>query len=840
VLRTLASIVEAEEASVRVPIIMTVLASTACVASHASLTMPAANAEAAHASGVRPVVEQYAALPLVFEPAPAMHGKSRFVSHGAHYAIALSTDGAQLAWRPPRDVHVPETGFAIRFVAPEPHTTIAGALPQPTRIHHVGDPNGPDRTDVPTYARVVVSGVYRGIDVAFHGRGGELEYDVIVAPGSDPSRFALRVDEGVDVALDDAGGVRLTAPGGSLTLRRPVAYQDVDGMRTSVTSEFVIEAGRDVRFRLGDYDRQRALVVDPVVSYATYVGGSAFEQGSAIAVDASGSAYVAGYTASPDFPLVTALDRSIGRKGDVDVFVSKLNASGTALVWSTYIGGSASGDRAIGIAVDAAGSAYVAGNTTGTDFPTTPGAWQRTSGGSAAFVAKLAPGGNALAYSTYVAGAAANAIAIDSSGHAFVAGSANPSFSATSGALQALPGNASKTGFVLKLDAAGSAPSFATFLGGSGSDEATSIAVDAQGSAYVGGWTTSGDFPLVGALQSTARGGKEAFVAKLDATGSRLAYSTLLGGALDDAVNAIAVDGGGSAYVAGETYSPDFPVKDGFQMRKAGANLVNSSVGNAFVAKLAPAGDALVYASFLGGEVCLTLCELVFGPQPQFNADAAFGIAVDASGHAFVSGIAKSYTFPLIDSTASRKQDDREDSAFVSKVAISGRSLLWSTFVRTGFGEGSNPWTRFPFGAATGIAVDPAGAAYVTGDADQFSVFSPSPGAFQTDNGFSASAVVTKFAAAPAMTLTASNERVDAPSPVALTATLAGSALGNVIFMDGATAIGSAPLSVDRATLTVTLPQGIHALTALLRVPGSASDTPVLYQVVDAPLSCTQ
>jgi hypothetical protein len=714
VLRTLASIVEAEEASVRVPIIMTVLASTACVASHASLTMPAANAEAAHASGVRPVVEQYAALPLVFEPAPAMHGKSRFVSHGAHYAIALSTDGAQLAWRPPRDVHVPETGFAIRFVAPEPHTTIAGALPQPTRIHHVGDPNGPDRTDVPTYARVVVSGVYRGIDVAFHGRGGELEYDVIVAPGSDPSRFALRVDEGVDVALDDAGGVRLTAPGGSLTLRRPVAYQDVDGMRTSVTSEFVIEAGRDVRFRLGDYDRQRALVVDPVVSYATYVGGSAFEQGSAIAVDASGSAYVAGYTASPDFPLVTALDRSIGRTGDVDVFVSKLNASGTALVWSTYIGGSASGDRAIGIAVDAAGS------------------------------------------------------------------------------------------------------------------------------AYVGGWTTSGDFPLVGALQSTARGGKEAFVAKLDATGSRLAYSTLLGGALDDAVNAIAVDGGGSAYVAGETYSPDFPVKDGFQMRKAGANLVNSSVGNAFVAKLAPAGDALVYASFLGGEVCLTLCELVFGPQPQFNADAAFGIAVDASGHAFVSGIAKSYTFPLIDSTASRKQDDREDSAFVSKVAISGRSLLWSTFVRTGFGEGSNPWTRFPFGAATGIAVDPAGAAYVTGDADQFSVFSPSPGAFQTDNGFSASAVVTKFAAAPAMTLTASNERVDAPSPVALTATLAGSALGNVIFMDGATAIGSAPLSVDRATLTVTLPQGIHALTALLRVPGSASDTPVLYQVVDAPLSCTQ
>ena len=223
---------------------------------------------------------------------------------------------------------------------------------------------------------------------------------------------------------------------------------------------------------------------------------------------------------------------------------------------------------------------------------------------------------------------------------------------------------------MLKLNSTGTAPVYATFLGGSASDEATSIAVDASGSAFVGGWTASDDFPAVNAIQLQPGGQKDAFVARLDPTGSRLIYSTRLGGVLDDTVNAIAVDDGGNAYVAGETYSSDFPVKGAFQMTKAGMQLINSSTGSAFVAKVAPSGSALAYSSFLGGEVCKTLCQVAWGQLPQYRADAAYGIAVDAAGHAYVAGIARSYTFPLVDSTSARKLDGTEDSAFVAKVSV--------------------------------------------------------------------------------------------------------------------------------------------------------------------------
>jgi len=795
------------------------------------------------APDARSIIARYGQLPLIFERSADESGRPRrFIARGANHAIEVSAQGARFALRAPPSARVAgaQAVLALRFVGGNADAAITGVEPLATRIHHIRGGSARDEVDVPTYGRVVISDLYPGIDVAFHGRGGELEYDMIVAPGAgDLSRLAFRVEGAVALSVDDAGDLRVATPAGTLTLRRPLAYQDIEGERRVVDNAFVVEGKRDARIRVGPHDRSRTLVVDPVVSYATYLGGNSFEQGTAIAVDAAGNAYVAGYTMSSDFPRVSAFDRTLGKNGDVDAFVSKLDATGTALVWSTYIGGSGSTDRAIGIAVDSAGSAYITGSTSGTDFPTTAAAWQKSIAGGAGFVAKLGVAGNALVYSTYVSGATPSAIAVDTAGDAYVSGGANSSFITTPGALQAVPGSSTVTGFILKLDAAGSAPAYATFLGGTGGDHATSIAVDARGNAYVGGWTTSGDFPVVDAIQAVPRGGKEAFVAKLDGAGARLVYSTLLGGALDDAVNAIALDASGSAYVAGETYSADFPVRDGFQMRKAGANLVNSSVGNAFVAKLAPTGNALVYASFLGGEVCLTLCQLGFGPLPQYRADAAYGIAVDSLGHAHVTGIARSYTFPLVDSNARRKQEDNEDSAFVVKVSITGGSLLWSTFVRTGFNEADNGWTRFPPGAATGVAVDGAGAAYVTGDADQYADFQPTPGAFQTTSSYWSAAIVAKFAPAPAMSLVTSKASVDAGTPVTLTATPSGAvSSGTVTLMDGASPIGSAPLVANAATLSLTLPVGIHPLSAILRLPGSVSDTPVVHQVVDVSLSC--
>jgi hypothetical protein len=816
-----------------------------CVALISVLALAASGAAWGRVSGDTPalshdtpaILAAYASLPLLFERSYSPNEPRRFVAHGANYAVAISREGARFAFG---SASKGRSFLDIRFLDGDPQAVVGGIAAAATRFHHLRHGDARDDVDVPAYERIAISGLHPGIDVVFHGRARALEYDLVVARGADPSRFAFRVDGSDRIDLDDSGNLLLGTPAGTLTLKRPVAYQDIGETRHPVASAFVIESERVVRIRVGGYDPAHTLVVDPVVTYATYLGGSSVEQGTAIAVDGAGNAYVAGYTGSPDFPTVNAYDRSIGKRGDVDVFVSKLNPTGTALVWSTYVGGSIGTDRAIGIAVDPTGSVYLTGQTSGTDFPTSATAWQKATTGGGGFVTRLVPAGNALVYSTYVAGATPSAIAVDADGNAYVGGSATSAFSSTPGALQPATGNpAGQTGFVLKLNAAGTAPVFSTFFGGTGGEDATSIALDARGGVYVGGWTTSFDFPVRNAFQPARSAGKDAFVAKLAGDGSQLVYSTLLGGVLDDSVNAIAVDGTGNAYVAGETYSADFPVKDGFQMQKAGNRLINASVGNAFVAKLSASGRSLVYSSFIGGEVCLTLCQLVFGPQPQFRADAAYGIAVDGTGHAYVTGIARSYTFPLVDSSSPRKQQDSEDSGFVAKVSISGNSLLWSTFIRTGFNEPDNKWTRVPPGAASAAAVDSSGAVYVAGDADGASNFQTTPGAVQTSNTGGAAAVIAKFAGSPAMTLTTSNAVADTLTPITLTATLSGSlSTGTVAFVDGRDWIGSAALVANSASVTLTLPAGIHALSAVLHTSASVSDTAVVMQVVDVPLVC--
>ncbi|HVE35882.1 MAG TPA: SBBP repeat-containing protein [Gemmatimonadaceae bacterium] len=820
-----------------VPACFAMLAGVALAVSSAAQPQTVVGSEA----DVRAVGEHYGRLPLYFEPVgDAARGGRTFIARAAHYLIAVSKEGARLALRPrPSDPSVTAT-VALRFLDADARASIDGADPQEARIHRFGGADGNTHVDVPTFGSVVVSGLYAGVDAVFHGSGRALEYDLVIAPTADPSSIVMRVEGASHLSIDESGDLALETSVGIVKIQRPAAFQHTPHGREPIESRFVLAGAHDVRIAVGDYDASRPLTVDPVISYATWLGGTGGEQANAIAVDAAGNAYVVGWTNSNDFPLLTPYDRTLG-KYDTDAFVSKLNAAGTALVWSTYLGGSSnpisSSDRALGVAVDTSGKTYVIGTTDGSDFPVSANAYQKGVAGGGSFVAKLGPAGNTLVYSTYLVGATAHGIAVDSAGNAYVAGSATPSFTTTPDALRTVAGS-SVTGFVVKLNATGSAPVFASYLGGTGGDTATSIAVDAQGNAYVGGWTTSSDFPLVNAFQVVRRGGKEGFVAKVDASGTRLAYATLLGGALDDQVNAIAVDAKGSAYVAGETYSWDFPVKDGFQMQKAGARLVNSSVGNAFVAKLEPAGNALAYGSFLGGEVCLSLCQLVFGGTAQYRGDAAYAIAVDGAGHAHVAGIARTYTFPLVDSSARRMRDDTEDSAFVSKVSIAGSSLLWSTFTRTGFhGDTSN---RYPLGAATGVAVDPAGNAYVSGDADSYSDFQATPGALQVTNTASNAAIVVKFPAAPAMTLTTSNARADMQTAVTLTATLSGAPVsGTLTFLANGVPVGaSVPFVGTSASATMTLPAGVLGLTAVLRLPGVASDTAIVNQVVDLALTC--
>ena len=606
------------------------------------------------------------------------------------------------------------------------------------------------RTNVPNYARVSYQGVYPGVDLVYYGNQGQLEYDFVVAPGADPKVIALSVEAGLSrhdmdgdvkpaLRIDTNGDLAINTEGGEVRFRKPVIYQPANSSEAADNSKFTIQhsalidghyiltSGNRVSFEIAGYDQSRALVIDPVLGYSTYLGGSGDDSGTAIAMDASGNAYVTGSTASVDFPTATPLRASLAPSGNncvvrsqfgsrtvpcPDAFVTKLDATGTAVLYSTYLGGSNS-DSAYGIAVDSSGNAYVAGSTDSTDFPTTAGAFDATCGtGSGcnvdangnvhpdAFVAKLNPEGDMLVYSTYLggktAGAFANGIAVDTAGNAYVAGStASTDFPTTNPFQKALGGANATNAFVTELNTAGSALVYSTYLGGSTSDTASGIAVDSSGNAYVAGSTTSTNFPTTtgahdticgtdGACNPDANGNKQpdAFVTKFDLSGSKLVYSTYLGGSGADAGSGIAVDSSGNAYVAGTTSSRDFPTQNPFQAALGGGS-------DGFVTKLNPTGSGLIYSTYLGGS----------------SIDGALGVAVDAPGGAYVTGQTSSSDFPIA-SPVQAAIIGGNVVAFVAKLSPTGSALVYSTYLGGSavFGD-----------SGTGIAVDSSGNAFVTG-----------------------------------------------------------------------------------------------------------------------------
>ncbi len=440
----------------------------------------------------------------------------------------------------------------------------------------------------------------------------------------------------------------------------PVVYQDGVGGRQAVPGRYELEGNSQVGFAVRAYDPTRPLVIDPVLSYSTYLGGSQDESTGGIAVDSAGNAYVEANTSSTNFP-TTANALQPTKKGNPNVenlVVAKLNASGTALVYSTYLGGS-QGDFGEGIAVGSAGNAYITGSTRSPDFPTVhplqtarPGLG--TQGLAAeAFVAEVSAGGTALVYSTYLGGSKddeGNGIAVDGSGNAYVTGDTHSSdFPTTAGAFQTKfgGGSSSDNAFVTKVNAGGTALVYSTYLGGSGGDVGIGIAVDAAGNAYETGDTTSSDFPTTNTVQSTPGGG--VFVAKLNASGTALAYSTRLGGSNNSDISySIAVDGAGSAYVTGEVFSSNFPTVNALPASSGGSS------GGAFVTKLNAGGTALVYSTRLGG---------------SSGGDYGTGIAVDAAGNAYVVGSTTSTDFPTVHPVQATNAGHYD--AFVTKIQTS-------------------------------------------------------------------------------------------------------------------------------------------------------------------------
>ncbi len=630
-------------------------------------------------------MESYGRLPLSFE---ANNGQTesqvRFLARGRGYTLFLAENEAVFALRSAEVESVESVGsvpgkeqsshlraelsertkrtqptkqavLRMRLEGANRSPMAHGVAPLPGVVNYfIGNDPTKWHTNIPTYGKVEYKNIYSSIDLVYYGNQGKLEYDFVVSPGADPNQIKLAFEGAENLRLADNGDLTLTVPGPDLHLQKPLVYQqDEKGRKQLVAGSYILLAADSphVAIQVASYDRTRPLIIDPLLAYSTYLGGSGFDEGRAIAVDSNGNAYVTGTTDSADFPTLSAFQGALAGEGSQDAFVTKLNAAGSALVYSTYLGGSGL-DEGRAIAVDADGNAYVTGSTLSSDFTTTPGAFQGARVNlTDAFVTKLNPAGSALVYSTYLGGFGneeGRGIAVDNTtGSAYITGftssissTLDPPFP-TLAAVQPDYGGGSKDAFVTKLNSAGSALVYSTYLGGTNLDQGSEIAVDANGHAYVTGTTDSVDFPTQGPFQGGLAGFQDAFVTKLDATGSARVYSTYLGGSGFDNGLGIAVDTGGSAYVTGLTTSENFPTQDPVQ-----TNLVGD---DAFVTKLDAAGSALVFSTYLGGN----------------GSDQGNAIAVDTTGSAYVTGSTGSGDFPIqgaVQNTAPGNGD-----AFVTK-----------------------------------------------------------------------------------------------------------------------------------------------------------------------------
>jgi len=578
-----------------------------------------------------------AQLPLFFETNQGqVNPKVKFMSRGGGYTLFLTSTEAVLA---AKSVVLPMNLLGANDKAP-----VSGMNELPGKANYfIGNDPAKWHTNVATYAKVKYEGIYPGVDLVYYGNQGQLEYDFVVSPGADPRSIAIQF-AGAPVEIDREGSLVLHTDGGEVLFHRPVAYQSPQDSEQSessnkhfIDSRFVLRGNNKIAFEVAAYDHSRPLVIDPVLVYSTYLGGSFPDEALSVAVDSSGSAYVTGITCSADFPVTTGAYQTTSHNGTggncptsqnsfEDAFVTKFNAAGTALVYSTYIGGSAS-DRGYDIAVDSSGNAYIAGQSQSTDYPTTTGAFITTCPGgvggcNTGTVTKLNSTGSALVYSTYLGGPGnmgATGIAVNSSGQAYVTGATDESFPTTASAFQASNPKFGLNPIFAMLNASGSGLVYATFLGGTGGDfnpgsQAFGVAIDSLGKAYITGWTDSPDFPTTtGAFQTkcgtdgNCNGLWDAFVAKLDPTKSgaaSLVYSTFLGGSGTDLGLGIAVDSAGNAYVTGTTGanvntqfsgsplpSKDFPTTAGaFQTKCPGTCTTDS----AWVTKLNASGSALV------------------------------------------------------------------------------------------------------------------------------------------------------------------------------------------------------------------------------------------------------
>jgi uncharacterized protein (TIGR03437 family) len=601
-----------------------------------------------------------------------------------------------------------------------------------TRVNYfIGADPSKWMTDIPTFARIRYRDVYPGVSVTYYpsGTGGldrlkhpfaaNLEQDFEIEPGADPTSIRMRFDGADSVRVNEVGALEIRTGEQTIVWRQPNVYQwNALRLRKPVAARYRLGEDGAATFQLGDYDRQRPLVIDPVITFSTYFGRSGSDLAGRITTDAQNNIYIAGSSADPTFPVVPGTTPTPANPDKGNAVLVKMNATGSEALIVTHFGG-AVGDGASAVAFDSAGNIFLTGATESPDFPVTAGAVRTTphSGDKlSCFIVKFNATANRLLYGTYLGGTGydgCSAIALDRSNNIYVAGFTDSrdypatvdAFQPTFRAASSLPGTEV---VVTKLNPAGTALIYSTFLGGTGADAPYALSIDAQGYAYVAGSTTSPNFPVTqGAYQTTFGGASpnldtqyaygDGFVSKISPDGSALVYSTYIGGREDDAVLGLAVDAQGSAYLAGVTRSVNFPVSEGAlqsSLRGTGGE-ARYPGGDAFVVKLMPDGKSAAYATYLGGSL----------------DDRATAIAVDSKGQAWVVGNTLSTDFPVSSDAAQPRMAGSVASeklvlgdAFATQLAADGKKILYSTY----FGGAGND-------AAHGIALARDGGVLVSG-----------------------------------------------------------------------------------------------------------------------------
>jgi len=689
-----------------------------------------------HRSGSE-VATEYGKLPMAFEPNLGQaNPEAKFLARGAGYELFLTPNESvfvlntaekksviatqKSGLRPGASIHSAAV-LRMRLVGANKNPVLTAQNELPGKSNYLSGKNPENwHINVPNYRSVREQRAFPGVDLVYYGTQGQLEYDLVIAPGTDPRVIRFAVDGASKLSVSSDGYLLLGIAGGEVRFHKPFAYQKDGSAKTVVAANYVLEGKDRVAFKLGNYDARRELVIDPILSYSTYLGGSNIDGANAIAVAPDHTAFIAGGTFSTDFPTAGThpLQPNHGGPDDFskDAFVAKLSADGQTVLYATYLGGK-NQDFANGIAVDNVGDAYVVGTTLSPDFPVTPGSMDVECGGDGkcgaswnpgglivenGLISKLNPAGSALIYSAFIGvyeNVEALGVAVDADQNAYVTGHTSdnitptvvitppnqppPPFPISGNAFQPAFGGGTNDAFVMKVSATGLSILYSSYLGGSDEDSAHGIAVDALHNIYVTGLTYSVDLPLAGGLQASAGAG-DAFVSKISSTGS-LVFSTYLGGTGLDQGNGIAVDSVGDTYVTGGTDSTGLSTSGVLQTTMAGQ-------GDAFIAKYSTSlpAPALVYFTYLGGS----------------KADSGAGIAVDSSGNAYVAGSTVSTDFATTTDAFQRTYGGGNADAFITKVDAAGATILYSSFL-----GGTNTES----GNAIAIDSDSPPGAYVAG-----------------------------------------------------------------------------------------------------------------------------